>query len=64
MIWQRKPKPDTATALDEASGRMMEAIVTGGDRGMAWIDFLVADAEHAASEGAAACSGGKEQRGE
>jgi hypothetical protein len=54
MIWHRSPKPDTAVTLDEASARMMEAIASGRGRGMAWIDFLVADAAHEAAEKAAA----------
>lgn len=50
MIWTRKPKPDTAAALDVAGTKMMEAIASGKGRGMAWIEFLAADAAHEAAQ--------------
>lgn len=49
MLWTRKPRPDTAAALGDASVMMMEAIASGKGRGMAWIDFLAADAAHEAA---------------
>lgn len=49
MLWTRKPKIDTAAALGDASARMMKAIASGKGRGMAWIDFLAADAAHEAA---------------
>lgn len=44
MIWSRKPRAENALGLADASARMMNAIMTGKGKGMAWIDFLAADA--------------------
>lgn len=49
MIWRRKPK----AAAAEAPTTMMEAIASGRGRGMAWINFLAAEAEREAAEKAA-----------
>lgn len=50
MIWTRKLKAQNAHGLAEASARMMQAITTGQNRGMAWIDFLAASAADEAAK--------------
>lgn len=44
MICTRKPKPENTLGLADASAKMMEAIMTGEAKGMAWLDYLAADA--------------------